>query len=159
MKNVLIDSVMNICLKKTDYTYSLDNNIVIIKKRTETGDKNAAMEQNRKVITGTVCDKEKVTLPGVSVYIKGTTVGVVTDVDGAYKLEVPANAQKLVFSFVGMETREVELGKETTVNVVMKENVSDLDEVTVIAYGERNKKELISSCLLYTSKPYDFSGG
>lgn len=145
VKNVLIDSVMNICLKKTDYTYSLDNNIVIIKKRTETGDKNAAMEQNRKVITGTVCDKEKVTLPGVSVYIKGTTVGVVTDVDGAYKLEVPANAQKLVFSFVGMETREVELGKETTVNVVMKENVSDLDEVTVIAYGERNKKELISS--------------
>lgn len=69
------------------------------------------------------------TLPGVSVYIKGTTIGVVTDVSGSYKLEVPVSTKVLVFSFVGMKTKEVALDKENVVNVVMEEEVSDLDEV------------------------------
>ena len=146
VKDVLIDSVMNICLGKTDYTYSLEKNVVVIKKRSAEEKAMASAGQvKRKLLTGTVCDNAKVTLPGVSVYIKGTTVGVVTDIDGKYKIEVPENVCKLIFSFVGMQTKEIEVGKETVINVVMQEEVSDLDEVTVIAYGERNKKELISS--------------
>lgn len=58
-----------------------------------------------------------------------------TDVSGSYKLEVPVSTKVLVFSFVGMKTKEVALDKENVVNVVMEEEVSDLDEVTVVAYG------------------------
>ena len=103
------------------------------------------MTPKKRVITGTITDKQKGKLPGVSVYVKGTTVGVVTDVNGVYKLELPATAKALLFSFVGMKTKEVELKDQTTINVVLEEEISDLDEVTVVAYGERKKRELIGA--------------
>ncbi len=143
VKDVLIDSVMNICLKRTDYTYSLENNVVVIKKKEVTAQAKPA--EKKLLISGTVMDKKKLVMPGVSIYIKGTTVGVVSDVDGKYKLEIPASAKTLVFSFVGMKTKEVEIKDQQVINVVMEEDVSDLDEVTVVAYGERKKRELISS--------------
>lgn len=143
VKDVLIDSVMNICLKRTDYTYSLENNVVVIKKKEVTAQAKPA--EKKLLISGTVMDKKKLVMPGVSIYIKGTTVGVVSDVDGKYKLEIPASAKTLIFSFVGMKTKEVEIKDQQVINVVMEEDVSDLDEVTVVAYGERKKRELISS--------------
>ncbi len=145
VKDVSIDSVMSVCLQKTEYTYSLEKNVVVIKKRPANEIAQSIAEQKKRIISGTVVDKQKMTLPGVSVYIKGTTIGVVTDVSGSYKLEVPVSTKVLVFSFVGMKTKEVALDKENVVNVVMEEEVSDLDEVTVVAYGERKKRELISS--------------
>ncbi|MFR7877495.1 MAG: carboxypeptidase-like regulatory domain-containing protein [Butyricimonas paravirosa] len=133
VKDVSIDSVMSVCLQKTEYTYSLEKNVVVIKKRPANEIAQSIAEQKKRIISGTVVDKQKMTLPGVSVYIKGTTIGVVTDVSGSYKLEVPVSTKVLVFSFVGMKTKEVALDKENVVNVVMEEEVSDLDEVTVVA--------------------------
>ena len=72
-------------------------------------------------------------------------MGVVTDVNGVYKLELPTTAKALLFSFVGMKTKEVELKDQSTINVVLEEEISDLDEVTVVAYGERKKRELIGA--------------
>ena len=143
VKNVLIDSVMNICLRGTDYTYALEENVVVIKKKEATAP--TGREEKKLVLSGTVMDKKKELLPGVSVYVKGTTVGVVTDEEGKYQLEVPSSADTLVFSFVGMRTQEIKAAGQTVLNVVMEEEVSDLDEVTVVAYGERKKRELISS--------------
>ena len=146
VKDVLIDSVMNICLRKTDYTYTFEKNVVVIKKKAAEEVKGStAVTPKKRVITGTITDKQKGKLPGVSVYVKGTTVGVVTDVNGVYKLELPATAKALLFSFVGMKTKEVELKDQTTINVVLEEEISDLDEVTVVAYGERKKRELIGA--------------
>ena len=143
VQNVLIDSVMNICLRGTEYTWSMERNVVVIKKKEESN--STATSEKKLRLTGTVLDNKKEKLPGVSVYIKGTTVGVVTDVEGKFELEVPASTKTLVFSFVGMKTQEVELTGQKVLNIVMEEDVSDLDEVTVIAYGERKKRELISS--------------
>ena len=146
VKDVLIDSVMNICLRKTDYTYTFEKYVVVIKKKAAEEVKGStAVTPKKRVITGTITDKQKGKLPGVSVYVKGTTVGVVTDVNGVYKLELPATAKALLFSFVGMKTKEVELKDQTTINVVLEEEISDLDEVTVVAYGERKKRELIGA--------------
>ena len=146
VKDVLIDSVMNICLRKTDYTYTFEKNVVVIKKKAAEEVKGStAVTPKKRVITGTITDKQEGKLPGVSVYVKGTTVGVVTDVNGVYKLELPATAKALLFSFVGMKTKEVELKDQTTINVVLEEEISDLDEVTVVAYGERKKRELIGA--------------
>ena len=87
VKDVLIDSVMNICLRKTDYTYTFEKNVVVIKKKAAEEVKGStAVTPKKRVITGTITDKQKGKLPGVSVYVKGTTVGVVTDVNGVYKL-------------------------------------------------------------------------
>lgn len=62
-----------------------------------------AVTPKKRVITGTITDKQKGKLPGVSVYVKGTTVGVVTDVNGVYKLELPGNSQSVVILFRGDE--------------------------------------------------------
>jgi TonB-linked SusC/RagA family outer membrane protein len=74
-------------------------------------------------------------LPGVSVRAKGTSTGVTTDFDGNYRLQVPEGVNTLVFSFVGFEAQEVEIGNRSTVDVVLQEDVQQLQEVVVTALG------------------------
>jgi len=82
-------------------------------------------------------------LPGVTVAVKGTTTGSVTDVSGTYKISVPASATTLVFTFVGMKTQEVEIGTQTTINVVLESSATNLEGVVVTALGiTREKKSL-----------------
>ena len=88
-----------------------------------------------KQITGTVTSSEDgLGIPGVSVVVKGTNVGITTDLDGKYSLNVPADATTLVFSFVGMKTQEVAI-TGNVVNVVMVSESTELEEVVVVAYG------------------------
>lgn len=88
--------------------------------------------QKFKVIRGNVKDEEGAPLPGVTVMIKGTTMGVSTDAAGNFVLDMPDGYQVLQFSFIGMETQEVKLGgTDTQVNVVLKMAVGQLDEVIV----------------------------
>ena len=95
-------------------------------------------------ISGTVIsDEDGEPLPGVSVSVKGTSVGTITDVDGKYVINVPQDGALLVFSFVGLLTREQEIGSSTEVNVVMEQDLLELDEVVVTALGiSREKKAL-----------------
>jgi TonB-linked SusC/RagA family outer membrane protein len=79
------------------------------------------------------------TLIGVTVMVKGTTTGTITDVDGAYSLEVE-NGQTLVFSFIGMKTTEIEVAGRSTIEVTMEEEAIGLDEVVAVGYGVQKKK-------------------
>ena len=82
-------------------------------------------------------------IPGVSVSVKGTTLGTITDMDGMFRLKVPQDARALMFTFVGMTTQEVVIGNQTTINVKLaSENIS-VDEVVVTAFGiKRKPKEM-----------------
>ncbi len=82
-------------------------------------------------------------IPGVSVSVKGTTLGTITDMEGAYRLKVPQDAKTLQYTFVGMATQEVVIGNQTTINIkLLSENIS-VDEVVVTAFGiKRNPKEM-----------------
>lgn len=95
-------------------------------------------------VTGTVTDADNGgTLPGVSVLVKGTSIGTVTDMDGKYSLQVPEDAAALQYSFVGMEPQEVAFTGQTTINVDMQASALKLDEVIVTALGvSRTKKSL-----------------
>src|ERR1700743_3014820 len=68
-------------------------------------------------IKGTVSDDQGVTLPGVTIMLKGSGINAISDINGKYSINVPSSAKTLVFSFVGMETREVALTGQTTINV------------------------------------------
>ncbi|BBE17232.1 TonB-dependent outer membrane receptor [Aquipluma nitroreducens] len=82
-------------------------------------------------------------IPGVSVSVKGTTIGTVTDMDGVFRLKVPQDAKTLVLSFVGMTTQEIDLGNQTKINVKMvSENIS-VDEVVVTAMGISKEKKAL----------------
>jgi TonB-linked SusC/RagA family outer membrane protein len=92
-------------------------------------------------ITGTVVDTNGEPLPGVTVSIPGTTVGTVTDLDGNYSLTVPEGST-LVFSFIGFERQNVEVGDRSVIDMTLAEEVSSLDEVVVIGYGSQERRDI-----------------
>lgn len=92
----------------------------------------------QKNIRGTVIDASGDPLIGVNVSVKGTTIGIITDMDGKYQLEVPANAT-LVFSYIGYQTQEIAAGTQSSINVTLKEDTQKLDEVVVVGYGVQKK--------------------
>ncbi len=99
-----------------------------------------------KSLSGTVTSADDdMPIPGVSVSVKGTTLGTVTNMDGQFEFNVPVGAQTLVFSFVGMKEQEVEIGGNTNFNVLMESDVVGLDEVVVTALGvsKRNAREVV----------------
>jgi len=98
-------------------------------------------------------------LPGVSVSVKGTTLGTITDMDGVFRLKVPQDARTLVFSFVGMASQEVAIGTQTTFNVkLVSENIS-VDEVVVTALGQTmNKAKVGYSTSTFTSESINKDG-
>jgi len=103
---------------------------------------NVLFAQER-TVSGTVTSGEdKSPLPGVNVVAKGTNVGVVTDVEGKYKLSVPANVTTLVFSFVGFVSQEVEIGGRSTIDISLAPDTRQLSEVIVTGYGQQIKREV-----------------
>lgn len=99
----------------------------------------------QKTIQGKITDAGSNPLPGVSISVKGTAIGTVTDVDGVYSLSVPDNAVTLLYSYIGMKTQEITIGTQTTINVVLEEDLVGLDEVVVVGYGTRIKEEITGS--------------
>ena len=84
----------------------------------------------QRTITGTVKSAEdNSALPGVNVLIKGTSTGVVTNINGKYQIEVPDGAEYLVFSFIGMKPQEIAISNQSTINVNLEPDVKGLDEV------------------------------
>lgn len=99
-----------------------------------------------RVITGTVTDeKDGSTLPGVSVRVKGTTFGAVSDMDGKYEVKLPDGATELLFSFVGMKDKSVVIGASNEINVSLASDSEELDEVIVVAYGTAKKESFTGS--------------
>jgi TonB-dependent starch-binding outer membrane protein SusC len=84
-------------------------------------------------------------LPGVSVIVKGTTIGTVTDVNGNYQLQVPADAV-MKYSFIGMQAQEIPVNGRTEINVTLESEAFDVDEVVVVGYGTQ-KKSLVTGAI------------
>ena len=93
-------------------------------------------------LTGTVKDENGEVLPGVNVLIKGTGLGTATLVDGTYSLTVTGK-ETLVFSYVGYETRELNVDNRTVLDVVLKQEIEDMDEVVITAIGIKQQKKKI----------------
>ena len=96
------------------------------------------------VVTGTIED-ENGTLPGVSVVLKGTTQGVVTDLDGKFTITVPSGESVLIFSFMGYATQEIEVGDRRLIDLTLVEEVKEIEEVVVVGYGTQKKVTMVGS--------------
>ena len=102
-----------------------------------------AMAQSK--ITGKVVDEQNQALPGVSVVVKNTTTGSVTDTEGRYTLNAPSGATALVFSYIGFTTQEVPIGGKSTVNLTLAADTKSLNEVIVVGYGVQKKETITGS--------------
>lgn len=108
-------------------------------------------------VSGTVKGADGSGLPGVTVQAKGTTKGTQTNIDGTYKLAGVPKGGTLVFSFVGMETKEVAVGNKTTVDVTLVDDTKALEEVVVVGYGTQKRKEISGTVTSLGSR--DFNAG
>lgn len=127
VKNVTVDSAMRECLEGTGLEYELTNNVVVIRKAPVKAEKVQQI-----TLMGMVRDQKGETLPGVSIVIKGTALGGATDIDGRYSLALPLTKDMvLVFSYVGMLTKEVVYDGQKTIDVTLEENVKEMEEVVV----------------------------
>ena len=101
--------------------------------------------QQGKKVTGKVTDQTGTSLPGASVVVKGTTIGVITDTNGNYSLDGISNNATLSFSFVGMKTQEVAVGGKSTISVTLEEETTSIGEVVAIGYGTMKKTDVTGS--------------
>lgn len=98
--------------------------------------------QQGRTVTGKIIDDTGEPLIGVSVLVKGTTVGTITDFDGNYSLEVPSGKHILVISYIGYKTQDITVGKSNQLNIKMEADTQALDEVVVVGYGVMKKRDV-----------------
>ena len=126
------------------YQYELSGNLIIVTE-SKLGTPTTPQAQKRK-ITGTVKDKKGEPLPGVNVLVKGTSVGVATDINGKFIIESPVvKSPVLVFSFVGMLNKEVTVSSDAPLNVVLEDEEKVLDDVIVTGYRSISKTTFTGS--------------
>ena len=134
-----LTDVLNQMLQK-EFTYRFDNNTIIIRPAKQTDTSNPLQ------IRGTVTDKNKMPLPGVTVLIKGTTIGVATDKDGRFIIAPSKDADiELIVSFVGMKTRTISYKGEKDLIIVMEEDSQEMDEVVVTGYQVVDRRKNTSA--------------
>jgi len=147
IKNSKISNVLSFLFNGTDVKYEVrGKQIALFKKGSDllelSNAETQSSRQQKKTIAGKVTDKRGDPLPGVTIIVKGTQKGIVTDMNGKYTLSGLSAENILVFSFVGMKTQEVKVEKNTSIDVVMEEDAIGLEEVVAIGYGTMKKKDL-----------------
>ena len=129
--NTLVTDILATILKKTNLKYSISEGGLII------------ISRNKEVpITGTIKDAKGGALPGASVRVKGTGIGTSTDINGKFTLNAPENAV-LVVSYAGFQTKEVSIGTQTAIDIVLAEDTKQLSEVVVTALGIKKERRAL----------------
>jgi TonB-dependent starch-binding outer membrane protein SusC len=138
-----IEAVLDMLFTGSDISYEIFDRYIILKsKARESIRERFFAQQQQRSVSGTVTDESGQPLPGVTVVVKGTTQGTVTNAEGDYSLtNIPEDAI-LVFSFVGMLTQEISVGNQTLVNMAMTEDVIGIEEVVAVGYGVQKKENL-----------------
>jgi len=148
LKDKSINEILDAVFTDTDVEYTINDRQIILS--INKSEKSSAQQQRS--VKGKVTDSSGATLPGVSVVVKGTTTGVITDNNGNFSLvNIPENAS-LQFSFVGMKTQEFTTEGKTTINVKLSEEAIGLDEVVAVGYSNKKASELSSSVAVVNEK-------
>jgi len=139
VKDMPFNEVLEKCFNNQPVTYVIVQNTIIVKRKPA-----ISLSALRDItVSGTVSDTAGKPIPGVSVRLKGTTTGTVTDVAGNYHLNADGSGT-LVFTFIGYQTREVSINNATHINIVLKEQASALSEVVVTALGVRRSEQSLT---------------
>ena len=140
-----VGKILSAALEGTSYSFKEMENKLILIERTRVPSNIPGSSQQQKSVSGTVTDSSGEALPGVSVVVKGTTTGTITDADGNFSLsKIPENSI-LQFSFVGMKTQEVTVENKTTFRIALADETVGLEEVVAVGYGTMKKSDLTSA--------------
>lgn len=139
VKNIPLERALSLCFENQPLTYAVVGKTVVIKPKI------LSVQDTISRVTGTVTDAHGIPLIGVSVKVKEKpSIGIATDNNGKYSLRT-SDQHTLIFSYIGFETQNVSIKGRSVINVVLKEDLAELNEVVVIGYGATTKKDLTGS--------------
>ena len=143
VKDASLEQVLNTLLKNKDISYKIEENIIYLSEKENS---NSLQQQSGKerTITGQVVDAKGEPLIGVSILVKGTTDGAITDLDGNYKIVTKSNNPVIVYSYIGYKTQEIPLKGQTAINITMMDDTQVIDEVVVTALGIKRSEKALS---------------
>ena len=141
-----VEACLNILLKDKPFKYNREGEFFVISYKED------ARKDEELRVKGVVKDEQGVPLPGVTVVVKGTTTGMATDADGRFELRVKERNVTLVFSFVGMKTKEVIADADKALDVVMEEEAEMLGEVVATGYQTISRERSTGSAVIVNSK-------
>ena len=141
-----LEKALDEILEGTELTYTFLRDVVVIKDRENSREVLETLMQQKRLIRGIVKDEKGITLPGVSVIVKGTQTGVATDINGRFEIKVEDEPNLILqFSFVGMKTKEIKIGNNQELKVVLESAAESLDEVIVTGYQTISKERTTGS--------------
>jgi len=146
IKNANIQDALTSCLEGQPLTYKIEDKTILIVSRKPDATKAAATELDTRqsAVQGKVTDSTGKPLPGVSILIRGSTVGTITGEDGSFQINAK-NGDVLQFSFIGYETGEVVVGDNKNIHVTLKNKPTDLEDIVIIGYGTTTRQKLIGA--------------
>lgn len=139
------EEVLKTICEQSNIDYEVRDRQIILKEKANILMSPNQQQPQKKELTGTVKDTKGLPLPGASVVIKGTTIGIITDTDGNFRLSAPLDTKIIVISFIGMKTQEIQIGSKTNFNVTLEEQTVGLEEVVAVGYGSVKRKDLTGS--------------
>lgn len=142
VKNEPVSAVLKNILKNSEIDFDMEGTHIVLTK--VTGKTDAEIQQQARKIDGTILDSNGEPVIGANVVVKGTTNGTVTDINGEFSIEAEAGSI-LNISYIGYLTKEIPVGNETNIRVVLVEDSKALDEIVVIGYGTQKKADLTGS--------------
>jgi TonB-linked SusC/RagA family outer membrane protein len=163
LKSKTVEDALKTILQGQDVRYQLSGDHIVISKATRVAEpkqENVAPSGEVRKLIGKVTDEKGQALPGVTVLLKGTTIGTITDVNGSYTLNNVLPDKTVVFSFIGMLSQDVKVGNQDVINVMLSESTVSLNEVVAIGYGVQKKSDLTGAIASVDAKDMgDIHGG
>ena len=144
-ENQKIAEILNELFRETDVVYTVVDRQIVLTNVADQTSFMALSSQKQKTISGKVTDVTGASLPGVSVVVKGTTNGIITDASGNFSLSSVPDGATIQFSFVGMTSQEIVVGSKSEYTVVLSDASIGVDEVIVIGYGTAKRKDFTGS--------------
>ncbi len=148
VKNEPVSQVLSLLFNGTDITYTIVDRQIVLSSVSKPG----SQLPPTKKITGKVKDEKGVSIPGATVVVEGTIIGVTTDLNGDFTIIVPDTVKTLLVSCIGMTSKRIEIGNQTSIVIVLVTAAINLDEVVVIGYGTQKKKDLTGSYATVNTK-------
>lgn len=156
LQNVDLETALKACFDRLGVDFIIKDKMIILQKRKE----NSSIQQQMRELKGVVVDKDGNPLPGVTVMLKGTTLGVATDLNGHFSFSVPVMAEtpELIFSFIGMKPKSVKVTESKDMKVVLEESSETLGEVIITGMETIKKERMTGSATVITAKDMKMQG-
>lgn len=141
-----LNQVLAVLKIKVSLDFKITKNGVLVKELIGvTTNSSVKKDQQNRKITGVVLDESNLPIPGASVFVAGTTIATTTDFEGKFSINVPENTMVLSVSYIGFETKIINIENQNEIKVMLSESASQLDEVVVVGYGTEQRRNVTGS--------------